>query len=196
MKYFMENNAWQALRLSLSFIMLWAFFDKFFGLGFATESSKSWLSGVSPTSGFLQFVPDGLFAPVFNSLSGNIFIDFMFMGGLFLVGLCLLLGIGIKIASYSGALIMLLIYLSLFKEIQPWYFLNLLILIPFFPKLISSFNIFFAGLLLSYFPFIYFGDWGVSSNIRLKHWIIISFFVINLSYLFVYNFNNAKKSHR
>ena len=114
MKYFMENNAWQALRLSLSFIMLWAFFDKFFGLGFATESSKSWLSGVSPTSGFLQFVPDGLFAPVFNSLSGNIFIDFMFMGGLFLVGLCLLLGIGIKIASYSGALIMLLIYLSLF----------------------------------------------------------------------------------
>lgn len=114
MRYFTENNIWQLLRLSLSFIMLWAFFDKLFGLGFATASDKSWLSGVSPTAGFLKFAPDGVFAPFFNSLSGDIFVDLMFMGGLFLVGLCLLFGVGIKIASYSGALMMFLIYLSLF----------------------------------------------------------------------------------
>ncbi|MFH1827247.1 MAG: hypothetical protein ABH812_02300 [bacterium] len=90
----------------------------------------------------------------------------------------------------------LLIYLSFFQEIQPWYFLNLFLLIAYFPKLLSSLNIFFAGLLLSYLPFIYFGDWGVQSNLNIKHWIIITFFIINLSYMFVYNFSNVKKSHQ
>jgi len=93
-----------------------------------------------------------------------------------------------------AALILLFLYLSFFGEIQPWYFLNILILLPFFPKIIQSFNIFFAGLLFSYYPFIAYGDWGVAKNIELKHWIILTFFVINLSYLFVYNFSNAKKT--
>lgn len=114
MKLLSENNSWNLLRLSISFIMLWAFFDKLFGLGFATAPDKSWLSGVSPTTGFLKFAPDGVFAPIFNSLSGNILIDILFMSGLFLVGLCLLLGIGIRIACLSGVLMMFLIYLSLF----------------------------------------------------------------------------------
>jgi len=98
----------------MSFIVLWAFFDKLFGLGFATESGKSWLAGVSPTTGFLANAPDGPLAPLFNSLSGNILVDLLFMGGLFLVGAALLLGIGMKIACYCGSLMMFLIYLSLF----------------------------------------------------------------------------------
>ncbi len=94
--------------------MLWAFFDKLFGLGFATEASKSWFAGTSPTTGFLTNAPDGPLAPLFNSLSGNILVDLSFMGGLLLIGCALLLGIGMKIASYSGSLMMFLIYLSLF----------------------------------------------------------------------------------
>lgn len=114
MRFINENIIWELLRLFLSLTMLWAFFDKLFGLGFATASDKSWLLGVSPASGFLKFAPDGLFAPIFNSLSGNTIVDILFMSGLFLVGICLFLGIGVKIASYSGALMMFLIYLSLF----------------------------------------------------------------------------------
>lgn len=93
----------------------------------------------------------------------------------------------------AGVLILLLVYLSIFQEIQSWYFLNLFILIPLFPKLIRSFNIFNAGLLFSYFPFIAYGDWGMGSNLNIKHSIVFLFFVINLIYLFRYNFSNDKK---
>lgn len=114
MKLFKENGVWELLRLSMALIMLWAFFDKLLGLGFATVSDKSWLAGTSPTAGFLKFALNGPLAPIFNNLSDNILVDLLFMGGLFLIGLSLLLGIGLKIASYSGALMMFLIYLSLF----------------------------------------------------------------------------------
>ena len=115
MKLFNENNVWQLLRLYLSFTLLWAFFDKLLGLGFATAADKSWLSGTSPTSGFLKFgVEGGTFASTFSSLAGNQIVDCLFMGGLLLIGLALALGIGMKIATYSGALLMFLIYLSLF----------------------------------------------------------------------------------
>lgn len=93
--------------------MLWAFFDKLLGLGFATALDKSWLAGVSPTAGFLKFGSQGFFASFFHSLSGNILIDILFMAGLFSIGLCLLLGIGVRIACSSGALMMFLMYLSL-----------------------------------------------------------------------------------
>ncbi|MBI2420661.1 MAG: hypothetical protein HYV38_01095 [Candidatus Levybacteria bacterium] len=111
-----ENIVWELLRLSLSFIFLWAFFDKLFGLGFATSANKSWLLGISPTTGFLSNAPHGPLASIFNNLSGNILVDFLFMGGLFLIGTALLLGIGMRITSYSGALLMFLIYLSLFPS--------------------------------------------------------------------------------
>ena len=93
-------------------------------------------------------------------------------------------------------LIIILLYLSFFSEIQPWYFLSLLIFLPYFPKLINNLNIFFAGLLLSYYPYVAYGDWGMRSNVIIKHWIIISFFILNLIYMFVYNFSNAKKTSK
>lgn len=114
MVFLKEKSIWQLLRLVMSFMLLWAFFDKVFGLGFATLPNKSWLSGVSPTTGFLKFAPDGPFAPLFHSFAGSSIVDVLFMGGLLLIGLSLLLGIGVRIAGYCGALLMLLMYLALF----------------------------------------------------------------------------------
>jgi thiosulfate dehydrogenase [quinone] large subunit len=102
------------LRITMGFIFFWAGIDKVFGLGFATASDQSWLNGVSPTAGFLTFGTGGVFSSVFQSLAGSAVIDYLFMLGLFSVGLALLLGIGVKIAGYAGSLLMLLIYLSLF----------------------------------------------------------------------------------
>ncbi|MCL5434862.1 MAG: hypothetical protein M1405_00540 [Patescibacteria group bacterium] len=101
------------LRIALGFILLWAFFDKLFGLGFATPLEKSWLAGASPTYGFLKFGATGMFGQYFQSLAGNQFIDLLFMSGLLLIGLSLLLGIGIRIATYSGSLLFLLMWLAL-----------------------------------------------------------------------------------
>lgn len=109
-----EDLFWELLRISLGFIMLWAFLDKLLGLGFATKGDKSWFVGVSPTAGFLKFGTEGPFSFLFQTLSGNIAVDILFMAGLLLVGLALLLGIGTKIAGYAGSLMMFLIYLSLF----------------------------------------------------------------------------------
>lgn len=110
----MTKNTLVALtRLSLGWIFIWAFLDKTFGLGFATTPEKSWLAGGSPTTGFLTYATHGPFAEFYHSLAGNPFVDWLFMGGLALLGLSLLLGIGLKIASYSGALLMLLMWSSL-----------------------------------------------------------------------------------
>src|SRR3990167_1783278 len=85
-------HVWIFLRLAISFILLWAFFDKLLGLGFATPSDKSWIKGVSPTFGFLKFGLVGFFAPFFQNLAGNAIVDLLFMMGLLCIGLSLFLG--------------------------------------------------------------------------------------------------------
>jgi len=50
----------------MGWTMLWPFLDKLFGLGFATSSDKSWLSGTSPTFGFLKFGTKGPFMQFFQ----------------------------------------------------------------------------------------------------------------------------------
>jgi len=102
------------LRIALGFVFLWACIDKVFGLGFSTSPDKSWLSGVSPTAGFLQFGTDGFLSTLFANLAGIVIVDWLFMLGLLGVGMALILGMGIKIAGYAGALLMFLIYLPLF----------------------------------------------------------------------------------
>jgi thiosulfate dehydrogenase [quinone] large subunit len=101
-----------ALRLMMAVIMLWAFADKVFGLGFSTSSDKSWLSGVSPTEGFLKFGVDGLFASFFKMLAGSVWVDWLFMIGLLGVGTGMLLGIAMRISGYSGATMMFLLWLA------------------------------------------------------------------------------------
>ncbi|OGK18595.1 hypothetical protein A3G67_01980 [Candidatus Roizmanbacteria bacterium RIFCSPLOWO2_12_FULL_40_12] len=80
-------------------------------------------------------------------------------------------------------LVCLLLYLSITQEVQPWYFLGILPFIVFFEGLISKLSLFFAGLLLSYFPYIRFGEWDTPWKINLKHQIIIGFLVANAVYL-------------
>ncbi len=112
MQYTKEQWAWVGLRVGLGMIFLWAFFDKVFGLGFSTAPDKSWLNGVSPTVGFLKFGTKGPFAEFFRGIAGNPAVDLLFMAGLLLIGAALLLGIGMKIAGYSGALMLVLMWLA------------------------------------------------------------------------------------
>lgn len=100
------------LRISLGLIFFWAFFDKLVGLGFTTAPDKSWIAGISPTSGFLGFATKGPFTAIFQTIAGNPIVDILFMLGLFLIGLTLILGITRKIAGYSGALLMLFMWLA------------------------------------------------------------------------------------
>lgn len=112
------KNAWYALavaRIMIGLVFLWAFFDKLFGLGFSTAADKSWLSGGSPTAGFLQFGvnPDGPLAGMFQSLAGLAWVDWLFMLGLLGIGLALVLGIGLRIAAVTGSLLMIMMWLAL-----------------------------------------------------------------------------------
>lgn len=111
---FMKNNYFvAALRVSLGFTFLWAFLDKLFGLGFATTVEKSWLAGSSPTSGFLGNAVTGPFADIFHKLSGVVAVDWLFMIGLLGIGVALILGIGMKIATYTGSLLLFMMWLAL-----------------------------------------------------------------------------------
>lgn len=109
-----SRHVYTYLRIALGFVFLWAFLDKLFGLGFSTAPDKSWLMGVSPTTGFLSFATEGIFGHFFKALAGSTVVDVLFMGGLLGIGSALILGIGVRIARYAGTLLMALMYLSLF----------------------------------------------------------------------------------
>lgn len=102
------------LRLSLSTIFLWAFFDKLIGLGFSTLNTKSWLLGTSPTAGFLKGATYGPFKPFFASLAGSSLVDWAFMLGLLFVGTALLFGVARKLTAYAGSLMLFAMWLSMF----------------------------------------------------------------------------------
>lgn len=101
------------LRYVMSFIFLWAFLDKTFGLGFATTTEKAWINGGSPTAGFLSSGVQGPFVDIFHSLANIALIDWMFMLGLLFIGLTLLFNKFVKIGCFAGVLMMVLIYSSL-----------------------------------------------------------------------------------
>jgi thiosulfate dehydrogenase [quinone] large subunit len=98
------------LRLALGFEFLWAFLDKTFGLGYATASKDAWINGGSPTKGFLAGANVGPFQGVFRSLSGVAGMDWLFMIGLLGIGLALILGVAIRPAAFSGALLLLMMW--------------------------------------------------------------------------------------
>jgi thiosulfate dehydrogenase [quinone] large subunit len=98
------------LRLALGWTFLWAFLDKLFGLGFATEKDGAWINGGSPTEGFLAFAAKGPFKGIYNDMAGAAWVDWLFMLGLAGIGTALVLGIFINIASASGALLLVLMW--------------------------------------------------------------------------------------
>jgi thiosulfate dehydrogenase [quinone] large subunit len=117
MKYSADQCVWAALRWVMGFMFVWAFADKLFGLGFATTVGKAWLHGGSPTTGFLSH-SSGWFASIFQSLAGSPVVDVLFMAGLLLIGLSLLLGVGMKIAGWSGAVLVFLMWMANFPPTQ------------------------------------------------------------------------------
>lgn len=102
------------LRIAMGWMFLWAFLDKLFGFGLATKAESSWLSGGSPTSGFLKFATSGPLKTTFESLSGIVWVDWLFMLGLLFLGAALILGIALRIAAFAGSLLLLFMWLSLF----------------------------------------------------------------------------------
>lgn len=110
----MNKNIVSLLRISLGFVFLWAFFDKLFGLGFATAVDKAWINGGSPTYGFLTFATKGPFAMFFKSIAGNPLVDWIFMIGLLAVGVSLIFNYLVKIGSIAGLLMVMLMYLAVF----------------------------------------------------------------------------------
>lgn len=102
------------LRIAIGFVFLWAFFDKLLGLGFATTLEKAWVTGGSPTLGYLKMGTYGPFAGTFQALAGNVIVDWLFMLGLLGVGTAFVLGIALRFAGLGGGLMMILMWLSAF----------------------------------------------------------------------------------
>lgn len=98
------------IRLALGWIFLWAFIDKLFGLGLATESKNAWINGGSPTEGFLTFGVAGPFKDVYAGIAGAAWADLLFMAGLAGIGVALLLGIGMRAAAVAGGLLLVLMW--------------------------------------------------------------------------------------
>jgi thiosulfate dehydrogenase [quinone] large subunit len=98
------EHVWGVSRILLGWMLLWAFLDKTFGLGYATSSEGAWINGGSPTSGYLKFAVSGIFEPFFTSIAWNDVIDMLFMLGLLLLGIALLLGIVMRLATIGGIL--------------------------------------------------------------------------------------------
>src|SRR5688500_124311 len=98
------GGVWYAVavtRILIGLIFLWAFFDKLFGLGYATTGAKAWINGGSPTTGFLKSV-SGPFADAFHSIAGQPWADWLFMLGLMGIGAGLLFGIAVRLSVAAG----------------------------------------------------------------------------------------------
>ncbi len=110
-------------RFALAFIFLWPFFDKLLGLGYSTcrdkttgaylgvMCEKAWLVNGSPTQGFLSGVK-GPFAWLFNPLAGHWLVNTLFMLALLGIGIALLLGAGLRIAAWSGGILLVAMWFA------------------------------------------------------------------------------------
>jgi thiosulfate dehydrogenase (quinone) large subunit len=111
-------RALAVFRISLGFVFLWAFLDKTFGWNYATPSARAWINGGSPTKGFLSHVDLGPFQGTFNSMAGNVVVDWLFMLGLLGIGVALILGIGMRIAAAAATLMMAFMWFAEFPLAQ------------------------------------------------------------------------------
>jgi thiosulfate dehydrogenase (quinone) large subunit len=105
-------KALAVLRISTSFVFLWAFLDKTFGLGYATPWARAWINGGSPTKGFLKSVEVGPFQSMYHTIAGTWWADWLFMLGLLGIGLALIGGIALRIAASAGVLMMALMWFA------------------------------------------------------------------------------------
>jgi len=98
------------LRIVTGFVFLWAFLDKLFGLGYATPSKGAWISGGSPTKGFLSGVHVGPFESMFHAWAGTWWADTLFMLGLGAIGVAVIAGVGLRLSAIAGSLMMLMMW--------------------------------------------------------------------------------------
>lgn len=114
---------WGALRIMMGFTFFWAFLDKMFALGFTTGRNPetgvidffgdaAWISGGSPTEGFLQF---GLhtkepFLSFYQGLAGSAWVDWVYMLSIAAIGLALIVGVGTRLAAIGGIIWLAIFY--------------------------------------------------------------------------------------
>ena len=112
---------WGLSRIAIGWVFLWAFLDKLFALGFTTgrledggidffAKDVAWLNGGSPTAGFLEFGTKGPFKDLYAGLAGQVWVDWVYMLSMLLIGLALILGIGTRLAAIGGIVWMALFY--------------------------------------------------------------------------------------
>ncbi len=119
------RQALAVLRYALGLTFLWAFFDKLLALGYSTGVNSetgavdrfgpdAWINGGSPTFGFLNFgvSEDNALHGFFTSIAGTAWADWLFMIGLLGIGLALTLGIGMRLAALTGAVLYLLMWVA------------------------------------------------------------------------------------
>ena len=111
-------RALAVLRISTGFVFLWAFLDKFFGLGYSTPGERAWINGGSPTKGFLSNVEVGPFQDFFHSIAGSTWANWLFMLGLLGIGVALILGIGLRLAAIATVVMMAAMWLAEFPLSQ------------------------------------------------------------------------------
>lgn len=104
-------------RILIGWTFMWPFLDKLFGFGFATPSERAWINGGTPAQGFMGN-QTGPFGDFFASITG-VWADWLFMFGLFGIGLAMLTGAGLKLAAWGGTILMALMYLAQFPLGQP-----------------------------------------------------------------------------
>ncbi|MFI8091029.1 hypothetical protein ACIF9R_22365 [Streptomyces sp. NPDC086080] len=100
------------LRLLTGFVFLWAFLDKTFGFGYATQSGNAWINGGSPTKGFLGGVAVGPMESTFHSWAGAAWADWLFMLGLLGIGIALTAGVALRLAAVAGTVMMALMWIA------------------------------------------------------------------------------------
>ena len=100
------------LRVLMGLTFLWAFLDKTFGLGYATPAANAWVDGGSPTGGFLGHVQVGPMQSMLRSWAGTDLADWLFMIGLLGIGLALVLGIGMRVAAASAAVLLAFMWIA------------------------------------------------------------------------------------
>ena len=97
-----QGKTWSVFigRIALGFLFLWS----------ASQKVLTELGGKMATSGFLSgpSVASGPLAGFFNSLSGNLAVEYLVVYGELLVGVALLFGIFTRVGVIGGALLMLL----------------------------------------------------------------------------------------
>jgi thiosulfate dehydrogenase (quinone) large subunit len=100
---------WALTRLCMGWVFMWPFLDKMFGLGHETQSADAIIHGGNPTAGFLSGSV-GPFSGIYHTIAGGWLVNVLFITGLFVIGAGLLLGIFMRVACASGALLVMLMW--------------------------------------------------------------------------------------